>query len=332
MTPTLTTTPSQARSKTVASPTGRASNPRTQRAHRGAKVKTAAQEDHEARRQERRGAMVLLMYLAWAIAAAPFLIKLAQTMGLWDIYRINLLAPCLAYSCTVRCMHDRVAERPWKPALTASGMALTLIGGLMSGGSLTIASLTAVVGLILMHRGVLGSPLRSPVHAGLLLMVFAIVIPVELLESIASILNKFHAELMEPLLSTLLTMEAYRQDMSILIPDGTWVHFVRECAGLTSMLGLLLFSTYFAVCFGLGWKIGSLLLFSSLVLSLLLNQIRALSTGIFYAADAAFWSTELGHELLGFLMLALGLAVLRGMAGRLLIHEPPASADSGGPS
>lgn len=278
----------------------------------------------------RRTAGQLLVALAAASALySPVLADLARA---WEIkpqyshgYLIVPIALYLAWQKRERLRELHAVPSGWGMLLIGVGVALYLLGSVARVS--TVSNLSLMLNVLGIVLAIGGRRVARELLFPILFLLFMFPIPDNLYASMTAPLKLFVSGISVNVLQGL-GIAVYREGNILQLPNIT-LEVVEACSGLRSFMSYLMLCTLFAYHLPRG-RLGrkALLLLLTLPISVLINVVRIVTTGLLanrYGPDVA---RGFFHEFSGISLFALGFVLLGGVY--LFLRRVPAEASAVG--
>ncbi len=273
-----------------------------------------------------------LVYGLWGALQWPVLIHIYKLMGLWNIYVVCLVAPLLSWHGSLEYYRKQSVKVRAVNTKLVFVAAAAMICAFLSMHNLPVSALFSVSSLFIFRTALTGESLGKTMVAGGAILLFMIPLPLAFLEDLSSRLShlqgSFVPVIFEPLTGIPMTSSGDMLTTSL----GHGIQVARECSGARSLVSLLMFAVYYANCKRHNWAGILLVSAAAAALAILLNQLRLVFSCLFYVAGNLYWSSESGHQLLGLIIIALGLVLIRALARNLFIEEDTDPAGIRAPS
>lgn len=146
-------------------------------------------------------------------------------------------------------------------------------------------------------------------------------IPYAVGEHLAYMLAHLHAPVVLAAFEPLTGIHLNVDGLCLFTDWGRGFMIERECAGLRSLIGLVLFASYYAATERHCIKGFLLMGVTAVVLAVAMNFLRVLISCIYKVAGESYWSTKEGHELLGLIMAIIGIILIQALARDLYVDD-----------
>ncbi len=251
------------------------------------------------------GLVILLGWVYW-----PTLALMIQTWSSDPQYSHGYLVPVFAalllWLRRGRAHFERWQPSWWGVALVVAGGLIRLAGGVLSSEWLDSAALLpCVAGLVLVLGGGAALGWSWPAIA---FLAFMIPLPYRVAHALSGPLQQMATELSGLTMQTL-GLPALAEGNTILL-DGHRIAIVEACSGLSMLITFGALATGFAIIVRRPLLDRILLLLSAIPIAILANVLRITATGVALHTAGQRLADTLFHDLAGWLMMPLALAML----------------------
>jgi exosortase/archaeosortase family protein len=260
-----------------------------------------------------------LCYGIWSLFQLPALFRIHSLTGQWDIYMICLFAPLLSWHASIRCSSKLKAQKPVHGILFFASLGIMVVSFAVS-QYLSTAVLLGIVGLIMLRMALAGETVQTAIFSGGILLLFMIPFSVGFYSSIADSLQQLYAAILPGIFEFLTGIPLIRYGFHLYSEWEPSVVIVRECSGIRSLFGMVLFSFYYSSIEKHPFFGFIFMSITALFLALGLNFVRILLSSVLCFADPSYWSSATGHETLGIIIVILG-SILLSMIARKIVTE-----------
>lgn len=119
---------------------------------------------------------------------------------------------------------------------------------------------------------------------------------------------------------------------NVILLTETRLGVVEACSGLTMLMTFFALATGVAILVQRSWAERAVIFLSAVPIAVMANVVRITATGLLYEAHQDAWARAVFHDLAGWLMMPLALAVLLGelyFLGRAIRPAAPAAGQVG---